>query len=299
MNGNDAKVNDLLAQAKEVVSRITRETRVAARILPKYQLDPRARQVQADRLNVASGTIDDVTTLPLFEISTQVTLDWQQLSEPGLFRAVGQVEVAARGYARIEDRLLFLGFAPPAAGAGPMVGGQALPPRTTVVRGYANLGLVYEGGFVRPGPLSSMFDEISRALGILESNNHYGPFGLAMSTDLVDLANQRPAGFSETNRERIESLLRTVIHRTPVLPRGTAVLMSGAKQLGDVEEQSSNGSSLVPAPPPTGPVDRAVAVDPSLRFVQSNNLGQYVFAVYGVLTLRIKDPTGVYTIRLR
>jgi hypothetical protein len=299
MNENDAGVNDLLAQAKAVVSRITKETRVAARILPKYQLDPRARQVPADRLNVASGTIDDVTTLPLFEISTQVTLDWQQLSEPGLFRAVGQVEVAARGYSQIEDRLLFLGFAPPAAGGGPMVGGQGLPARTTVVRGYANLGLVNEGGFVRVGRLSSMYEEISTALGVLEDNSHYGPFGLAMSTDLVDRANQRPIGFSETNRERIESLLRTVIHRTPVLPQGTAVLVSGAKQPGATEEPSSNGSSAVPAPPPTGPVDRALAVDPSLRFVQTNNLGQYVFAVYGVLTLRIKDPTGVITIKLR
>src|SRR5262249_35040274 len=143
---------------------------------------------------------------------------------------------AAKAYAQLEDRLLLLGGDP---GPPLTVGGQNIPAggTTSVLRGYKNTGLVGEG-IVRKGQLANIYDEIAVSMGILADANHGeqgDAFGLALSADLANLTNQRPIGSLDTIRERIESLLKRVIYRAPVLPARTAVLVSGAPGPGSDE----------------------------------------------------------------
>jgi hypothetical protein len=74
-----------------------------------------------------------------------------------------------------------------------------------------------------------------------------------------------------------------------VLPGRTAILLGGA-QPGGAEPVDLEG-------PPSGPVDRAVAVEPELRFLgNTDNQGRYEFWIIGGLALRLKDKWGVVQI---
>jgi hypothetical protein len=44
------------------------------------------------------------------------------------------------------------------------------------------------------------------------------------------------------------------------------------------------------------PVDRAVALEPQLRFLRTDNDGRYEFAIVGSLALRVKDQDCILQI---
>ena len=87
----------------------------------------------------------------------------------------------------------------------------------------------------------------------------------------------------ESPRERIENLLGTKVYRSNILDDWNAILMGGASS-----PQNMNRSGE-----PMGPVDRAVALEPQLRFVRTDENGRFEFAIVGSLTLRIRDLDGI------
>jgi len=293
MNDAQTRINEFLNQGQELVSSVADAGRVAARLLPKYQLAPTAKQVVADHvLHNAAGEVDDVATIPLAEIWLRIAIDWQQLSEPSLRTALGLLRTGTQRYNRLEDRLLFLGQSNPAAGPpGPPFllnpASQPLPPEQRVDRGSENNGLL-DVPFIR-GYLNSVYDSVRAAHDRLTGNGIAGPFGIVMGAELADQADRTQAGFHESARKRIETLLGTEVLRSTVLADRTAILLGGA--------QAGNAQPSDLGVPPSGPVDRAVALEPELRFLgNTDNQGRYEFWIVGGLALRLKDSWGVIKI---
>ena len=279
MNGLDAQLDWQPAQRTEIndeVTTVVNSTRVAASFLQVHTLESDAKFVPADTVNPATGEIDDETTLPLAEISIEFSLDRQQVSEPGLSKAKNRARWAARAYSRLEDALLFNGQ--PARGVLPPGSPAGLVARLD--RGQANNGL--RAAFtlpVRPLPGeiygARIIRGVGRALGIIEAASQAKPYALFMSTDLYDETNTPSPAFV-LPRDRIESLVDSNIVRSPVLPARTGLLMALA---GD-------------------PVDRAVAVEPTTRFLGVDRAnGRFYLSVYGVTALRLKESNAVVVLR--
>ena len=226
MNGLEPKITELINRANQLVKTVVNENGISSSLIPKFLLATRARQVQADRLNRATGMIDDVTTIPLTEIVSSFVLDWQQLSD--LSQAIERAKTAMRTYSRLQDRLLLLGYVPaPIAGPpGDTLGGGGMPPGAWVNRGHANEGLL---GAITLRRDAAILEGIAVAQGMLEDWGHPRPVAVAMSRDLVDIAAQRQQGFADTLRQRIEDLVGSTNLRTTVLPARTAILMSEFK----------------------------------------------------------------------
>ena len=283
MNDAQTRINEFLNQGQQLVSSVAQAGRVAARLLPKYQLPPTAKQVVIDRV-LHNGEVNDVATNPLAEIWLRITIDWQQLSDPSFRIALELLRTGTQTYSRLEDRLLFLGQS--------MAGGQLvlnpvaqpLPPGQRVNRGVENDGLL--DAPVEPGQWNLVYESVRAARDGLADNGISGPFGIVMGAELFDHAGLPIAGVPESPRQRIEQLLGTAVLRSTVLPGRIAIVLGGA-QAGGIESADSDG-------PPSGPVDRAVAVEPELRFLgNTDNQGRYEFWIVGSLALRLKDTWGV------
>jgi hypothetical protein len=63
--------------------------------------------------------------------------------------------------------------------------------------------------------------------------------------------------------------------------------MGGASTPQDIARSSGE---------PMAPVDRAVALEPQLRFLRTDNDGRYEFAIVGSLALRVKDQDCILQI---
>ena len=98
-----------------VASEVMR-VRVVEHVIPTTKVGANDKTVAIDRINPLTGTIDDVTTIPLPEISVQFLLDKQQVQQPELTRALSLVRRAASDFARIEDEVLLRGLAGAANG---------------------------------------------------------------------------------------------------------------------------------------------------------------------------------------
>src|SRR5262245_16437534 len=109
MSGMDSDVEEFLNQANSTVAAVADKGRVAAAILPKYQLQPTTKYVARHSIDYVDESVDDISTIPLSEISVRFAVDWQQLSAPNVQTALGLARLAGQTYSRLEDRLLFLG----------------------------------------------------------------------------------------------------------------------------------------------------------------------------------------------
>jgi hypothetical protein len=284
MNGTKLRIDEFLDRGNQVTETVARTARVAAQFLPKYTLPPSAKSVLIDKINDL-GQLDDVQTRPLTEIRVPFTVDWQQLSGD-LATALYLVRKAAQTYSRVEDRLLIWGqgnagnqlpFGPGVQRVSKTVGAE-------VERGYPSDGLI--SGNATNVLRADIYESISIAYRKLEDKATVGPWALAMADDIFDLAERTRVGFIESPRQQIENLLGSKIYRTSILPLGKAVLMGGAA--------TSQSESAVSGPDePAGPVDRAVALEPELRYLGPDQRGRHDFFIVGSLTLRIRDKDGL------
>jgi len=215
-------------------------------------------------------------------------VDWQQLSGDDLATALYQVRKAAQSYSRVEDRLLFWG-----QGADPQL---PFGPGVHIVPDA--IGVEIEGGYEHDGLIPdtanlasrrNIYEGVSTAYRDLENAAAVGPWALVVADDIFDLADRREQGFIDSPRERIENLLGSKIYRTSILPRRKAVLMGGAA----IAQSETN---LSRSDAPAGPVDRAVALEPELRYVGIDDRGRYQFFIMGSLALRIRDASGIIAI---
>jgi hypothetical protein len=262
-------------------------------------------------INKFTLAVDDVTTVPLTEIRVRFVLDWQQLSTTDLTTPLYIVRKNAQAYCRLEDRLMLLGQGadpdqfpfPPPPGPG-VVGVLGVPgvPGIPAVAGVPGvLGVVgaeVERGRVNSGLLGAdkiyarsndIYAGVAAGLFRLENDAVVGPWAIVMGTDLFDQADITQPGFVDSPRRRIESLLGTKAYRTSLLPKWTAILIG----------QAATAAEFSRSVEPIGPVDRAVALEPQLRFLRTDNIGRYEFMIVGSLALRVKDKAGIVQIQFR
>ena len=112
---------------------------------------------------------------------------------------------------------------------------------------------------------------VPEAIGILEQVGHMGPYHLILGERAFVAALTPNAPALVLPKDRIEPLLASPIRRSPALDPDEGVLVSTG---GD-------------------PTDRVVAVEPTLRFVETTAQDTYRFRVYGVLAIRRKEPEAV------
>ena len=278
-----------------VASEVMR-VRVVSHVIPTTKVGANDKTVAIDRINPVTRTIDDVTTIPLPEISIQFLLDMQQVQQPDLTRALSMVRRAANDFARIEDQVLVRGIALIATRYRP--DGRLLPPLVDIQRGrhraqYDGLAGSARNVAFRPlpprqqlvqiprfglpnyGPL--IVTAVPRAIGYLEFTGHMGPYHLLLGERAFVAALTPNAPTLVLPKDRIEPLLASPIRRCPALDLDEGVLVSTG---GD-------------------PTDRVVAVEPTLRFIETTAGDQYRFRVYGVLAIRRKEPEAVVRLLFR
>ncbi|ANW00605.1 encapsulin [Bradyrhizobium icense] len=268
-----------------VASEVKR-VRVVEQVIPTTKVGANDKTVAIDRIDALTRTIDDVTTIPLPEISVQFFLDKQQVQQPELTRALSLARRAASDFARIEDEVLLRGLAVVANGYRP--DGRALPRRADIQRGqdranYDGLAgsarnVAYgprrrphqlvnaTGGGFGYGPL--IVSAVAEAIVILEAAGHMGPYHLILGRDAFIAALTPNAPALVLPKDQIEPLLASPIRRSPALDAEEGVLVSVG---GD-------------------PADRVVAVEPTLRFIETTAQDRYRFRLYGVLAMRRKEP---------
>ena len=206
------------------------------------------------------------------------------------------VRRAANDFARIEDEVLLRGLAFVANLYQP--DGRPLPPRADIQRGrdraqFDGLAgsarnvafrpllprrhLVQMPRFGQPnyGPL--IVAAVPKAIGFLELAGHMGPYHLLLAERAFVAALTPNAPALVLPKDRIEPLLASPIRRSPALDPDEGVLVSTG---GD-------------------PTDRVVAVEPTLRFIETTAQDKYSFRVYGVLAIRRKEPEAVVRLLFR
>jgi uncharacterized linocin/CFP29 family protein len=263
--------------------------RVVEEVIPTTTVGANDKTVTVDRINPLTRTIDDDTTIPLPEISVQFVLDKQQVQQPELTRALALVRRAASDFARLEDAVLLRGLTTaPGGGFQPDQPARvALPAGADIQRGQdraqydglagsarniainpvtGNQHLVQGATGANYGP--NIVTAVADAIVMLEAAGHMGPYHLILGRDAFIAALTPNAPALVLPKDRIEPLLASPIRRSPALEPNEGVLLSAG---GD-------------------PADRVVAVEPTVRFIETTSQDRYRFRVYGVLALRRKEP---------
>ena len=272
-----------------IAAEVTR-VRVVDEVIPTTTVGANDKTVTVDRINPMTRTIEDETTIPLPEISVRFSLDRQQVQQPELTRALAMIRRTASDFARIEDAVLLRGLIP-AAPNGYQPDGIALPLGSDIQRGqnraqYDGLAgssarnvarnprtgqrhmvQVPQAG-VNFGP--NIVGAVANAIVLLESAGHMGPYQLILGhAAFVAVLTPNPPALV-LPKDRIEPLLASPIRRSPALEPNEGVLLSTG---GD-------------------PNDRVVAVEPTIRFIETTQQDRYLFRIYGVLALRRKEPAA-------
>jgi len=269
-------------------------------VIPTTRVGANDKTVTIDRIDPLTRSIDDETTIPLPEISVQFVLDKQQVQQPELTRAISLAKRSASDFARIEDAVLLRGLTAAAIGYQPDgvplsqgadiqrgqdrvqydgLGGSArneatnptlFVPGTSALRRHVVTVVTGRAGY---GP--AIVPAVAEAIVLLEGAGHMGPYHLILGSGAFVAALTPNAPALVLPKDRIEPLLGSPIRRSPGLQDNEGVLISVG---GD-------------------PTDRVVAVEPTVRFIETTSQDRYRFRVYGVLALRRKEPESAVRLR--
>ena len=117
--------------------------------------------------------------------------------------------------------------------------------------------------------------EVSKSIGRLEGNGHFGPFAVVLDQDFFTAVQTPDAHSLVLPQDRIIPFLGGgSLLRSSALPNHSGVVVA----LG--------GS----------PVELVVATDVSLAFLQITTDPMYVFRVFEKIVLRIKEPDAIQTL---
>ncbi len=274
------------SQVNRVITEDASKARVAASVLPVFGSLPRSTEVIPRERLQDDGTVDDVDTIQLLELSVEVKLSRQQVEEEDLGSALLLFRWAANLIARTEDWVIFNGMPEPynkPAFVHIAGNGDAPPPRNCQISGgrMGVEGLLSSAQSVshqldRPGAHGEdLVPLIVEATGELEQNGYLAPFAVFLANDLFRLAYKPANGSLVLPRDRIEPFVGGPLLRSSALPESQGLVVSLA---GD-------------------PVDIVVAVDASAQFLYIDRAARYVFRVYERLAPRIKDPLAVVQLR--
>jgi uncharacterized linocin/CFP29 family protein len=273
------------ASIQRVVQEVAGKARVASSFLPlvgplgpgQASVPAQALQTEKDDLRGA-GTrrlaVDDAATMPFITLSCYVHLTTQQIEDPELASAKQMLGRAAGVLGRLEDAIVFNGYATgnPAA--------VNLPPIYEVKAqrdypGLFSLDHSTKDTLKEIAPDAHDFhgvdlvNQVNEAIMTLEGEGHFGPFASVLGHKLFADANASFFGSLVTARERILPLLEggPLLRSSVVDPdKGVVVSLSGS------------------------PIDLVVASDIHVKFLQVTLEPRYVLRLSERFVLRLKQP---------
>jgi len=267
---------------------------VAGAFLPCYgPLPGSAEYVRDEKLKTtgSSVTVEDDTTLKLFNLTVQVELSNEQVADEALSTALLAFRRAANTLAQVEDHLVFNGYG--AAQSAVRDAGVTLPALSAseadvVVSSPNSLsGLINSDTATQistsikqnrkrkgqPQPDvdgEHVIQEVAKSVVSLEKASHPGPFACILGAKTF-VAAHTPATGLVLPADRITPILNGPLLRSGRLPDNAGIVVS----LAGID------------------IDIVVATPPKVQFLQIREDAKYLFRVYEKFVLRIKDPTAV------
>lgn len=267
--------------------------RITMKYIPIHMTTSDALSIPADTIETLDQkplAVDEGRTISIFEILTGFSMTKQQVSKEGdVTTAITLATRATNILIQGEDILMFQGDSALETGTNP----NPLFKSGRIRHRNSSFGLGLLGAVaalpdpttqtieVEPTSVSSppslntygekTFGAVSAAYSRLQSKGHYGPYALALHSDIyADTFAPLPTTLIMP-ADRIKPLVTAGFHGTGTLPPFTGVLVS----LG--------GNTM----------DLVVGMDAITAFLQEDTEGLYQFRVFERFTLRLKDVTAV------
>jgi len=215
-------------------------------------------------------TVDEVAVTPIVELGVEFGLTRQQVgNEVQLATAITLSTRSANLLAQGEDMTLFQGdesFGNPLFKRVQHTGGSAGPGLLNATDQFINVPPVSPGVYGE-----HTFQAVTQAYSLLQSKGHYGPYALALQSEVyADTYAPLPETLAMP-ADRIKPLVPLGFYGTGTLPPSTGVLVS------------VGGNAM----------DLVASVDPVTEFLQVDPDGTYRFKVYERFALRVKDKTAI------
>jgi hypothetical protein len=257
---------------KHTIEGEVEDSRLADKVIPKFELPVSARAVPADTFDYQTGRVDDETQRALEERDQLFILTRQQAEDGDLSSAVVVIRRATQTQARDhDDRVFRVAIRDPivAAAADPARPNQNFNP----VQGVARVDDSGEG----------MVGATAAAVATLDGQGYRNGYVMVAGPNLYRLLHSRVVGAADLPIVAVRGLLEDgPVHRSTVLPADEALVLSvGA-----------------------GRIDRAVAVDPSAEFlrIEQDRVNRSdelrLFRVYERFLTRFKETRSAVLLRL-
>src|SRR5262249_20143267 len=202
---------DNWALVKDVISGEVEKARLCHNFIhPAKQpsLGENARSVRADRYDRATNTLDDVTYIPLVEVSAPVILTPAQATDKDLASALVLIRRAANRLARAHDEIVFTGQPKP----------DKLPPKADKLQMWAQWGSNNKGlgetdnvEWVTPVKDQTIGEalvgSVAQALVKLEDAGYIGSYVLILGQTLFKEANTPSKGSLVLPSDRMKNLM--------------------------------------------------------------------------------------------
>jgi uncharacterized linocin/CFP29 family protein len=272
------------ARVNQVIQEEAQRARVAATFLPLVGPLPadtdfvRAETINYEANPLAPGdrlTILDRDTIQLTTLDVRVWVRGAQMADPELESMLTLFRRAANVLARLEDAVVFRGLT---AARRPNGGIDNLKEIWQVHGGQEMRGLSPPGppgppGWIELKPTGqALVISVSRAIGRLEANGHFGPFAVVLGQELFLVA-------------------QTPEHNSMVLPQDRIIPFLGGGPLLRSSTLDIGGGVVVALG--GAPVELVVAADASLQFLQITDEPRYLFRVREKIALRIKEEDAI------
>jgi uncharacterized linocin/CFP29 family protein len=292
---NDPQVpwtDEQWARVNQVVQEEASRARVAATFLPLIGPLPGDKDfVRLEAItypaNVSppppqSLTIQDRDIIQLATLQVMVPVRGAQMADPEMASVLAMFRRAANTLARLEDSLVFRGLISSPAGFTPPV----FPPQIIwqILGGEVSDGLLAPAGSLPPlrvpvtsagpPPVLDLVQAVSKAIGQLEGQGHFGPFAVVLDQKFFVIVQSPDAGLVLPQDRIIPFLGGGPLLRSSTLPdySGVVVALGGS------------------------PVELVVATDVCVQFLQITVNPLFVFRVCEKLALRIKEADAIVTL---
>jgi uncharacterized linocin/CFP29 family protein len=264
--------DDVWKRIDDAVHEEVQRTSVAAKFIPLHAPAPApdALNVQSDKVDPSTLTVNEAEIIPVVELGVEFRLTRQQIgNEADLATGVALATRAANLLAQAEDIVLFQGD-----------DGFNSPLFKTVKRGGGGAGaglLKSASQSVSADPIAAgaygqhTFTAFANAYSKLQSAGHYGPYALALSSEIYVDTYAPLADMLIMPADRIQPLVSLGFYGSGTLPPLSGVLVS------------VGGNTI----------DLVMSVDPITEFLQVDPDGMYRFKVYERFVLRVKDNTAI------
>jgi uncharacterized linocin/CFP29 family protein len=276
---NDPQVpwtDEQWARVNQVIQEEANKARVAATFLPlDGPLPPDTDFVRAETIpTTAPLGIEDREIIQLATLQVPVQVRSAQIADPDMRSVLALFRRAAYVITRLEDAIVFRGLDAPLEGRkAPRAGAGDLPDIWEIHGGQDADGLwTAAPQTIPPGDTDELLVRaVSRAIGELEGQGHFGPFAAVLGQNLFLLA-QSPSEAMVLPQDRILPFLGGgPLLRSSTLPLtgGVVVALGGA------------------------PVELVIASDVSLQFLQVTQHPNYLFRLREKIALRIKEAEAI------